>query len=96
MTTTCVTCEHFTMKPRTGEAQAHLTASDVAHAKVGMGRCAIETISLRWISPETIACAKHAAITDEKAAGRREWIKGRARLQHDSHSGARDYRAEDE
>lgn len=77
MTTTCVTCEHFTMKPRTGEAQAHLTASDVAHAKVGMGRCAIETISLRWISPDASACAKHVAISEEQAAARRAWMKGR-------------------
>lgn len=74
----CITCEHFTMKPRTGEAQAHLTASDVAHAKVGMGRCAIETIALRWISPGAPACEKHEAISEEQAAARREWIKGRA------------------
>lgn len=74
--TTCITCAHFTMKPRTGE-QAHLTARDVAHAKVGMGRCAIETISLRWISPEAPACAKHDPISKEQAGQRRDWISGR-------------------
>jgi hypothetical protein len=79
MTTTCITCEHFTLKPRAGEDQKHLTASDVAHARVGMGRCLKETLALRWIGAEARACDKHAAVTEEQAAQRREWIKGRVR-----------------
>lgn len=78
MTTTCITCEHFTMKPRAGEGQDHLTASDRAHAKVGMGRCVVDTISLRWIGPETVACDKYRAVSEEQAAQRRNWMKGRA------------------
>ena len=76
--THCITCERFTMKPRTGEGEAHLTASDRAHAKVGMGRCLNETISLRWISAQTPACNKREPVTEEQEAQRREWIKGRA------------------
>ncbi|MBF6987231.1 hypothetical protein [Cupriavidus sp. IK-TO18] len=77
MTTTCITCEHFTLKPRSGEGQAHLRASDIAHARVGMGRCLLETLALRWMSGETPACDKHKAVAEEQAAQRREWIKGR-------------------
>ncbi|NSX14983.1 hypothetical protein HTY52_12945 [Cupriavidus taiwanensis] len=77
MTITCINCEHFTLKPRTG-AQAHLTASDVAHARVGMGRCLKETMALRWTGADAQACDKHAAVSEEQAAQRREWIKGRA------------------
>ncbi|CAG2126867.1 hypothetical protein LMG31506_00212 [Cupriavidus yeoncheonensis] len=73
---TCITCQHFTLKPRAG-AQSHLTASDVAHARVGMGRCLKETLALRWIGAESSACDKHAPVSDKQAAQRREWIKGR-------------------
>ncbi|CAN7305000.1 hypothetical protein LJR296_001431 [Cupriavidus necator] len=77
MTTTCITCEHFTLKPRAGEGQEHLAASDRAHARVGMGRCLEEKLALRWIGGETAACDKHVPVTEEQAAQRREWIKGR-------------------
>lgn len=73
----CITCEHFTAKPRAGAGQDHLTASDRAHAKVGMGRCTQETLALRWIGAESPACEKHAPVSEEAAAQRREWIKGR-------------------
>lgn len=78
MTAQCITCEHFTLKPRTGEGKEHLAASDRAHARVGMGRCVKETLALRWISAEAAACEKHAPVSDEQADSRREWIKGRA------------------
>lgn len=77
MTQQCIACQHFTLKPRTDEGQAHLTASDVAHAKVGMGRCVIETISLRWISPEATACGQHKVVSEKQEAVRREWMRGR-------------------
>lgn len=79
MTTTCITCEHFTLKPRAGDGQEHLRASDIAHAKVGMGRCLKETITVRWISA-TSACERpddYLPVSEEQAAQRREWIKGR-------------------
>lgn len=79
MTVTCITCAHFTMKPRTGPAESHLTASDVVHAKVGMGRCKLETLTLRWTAAETeLECGKHVAVTEEQAAARREWIRSKA------------------
>jgi hypothetical protein len=73
----CITCDRFTMKPRTAEGEAHLTASDRAHARVGMGRCLNETLAMRWISAEAPACDKHEPVSKEKAAQRREWIRGR-------------------
>jgi len=73
----CITCDRFTMKPRTGEGEAHLTASDRAHARVGMGRCLNEALAMRWISGEAPACQKHEPVGEEKAAQRREWIKGK-------------------
>jgi hypothetical protein len=42
-----------------------------------MGRCLKETLALRWIGAEAPACEKHAPVTEEQAAQRREWIKGR-------------------
>ncbi|WP_454752089.1 hypothetical protein [Cupriavidus necator] len=79
MTTTCITCEHFTLKPRSGEGVEHLRASDIAHARVGMGRCTKEAITVRWISANS-ECERpddYAAVSEEQAAQRREWIKGR-------------------
>ncbi|WP_042886315.1 hypothetical protein [Cupriavidus necator] len=73
----CITCRHFTVKPRTAAGEAHLEASDRAHARVGMGRCLKEALTLRWIGAEVQACGKHAAVSEEQAAQRREWIKGR-------------------
>lgn len=78
MTTTCITCEHFTLKPRSGEGVEHLRASDLAHARVGMGRCLKETLTQRWQAAETDRkCDMHSPVSEEQAAQRREWIKGR-------------------
>ncbi|CAG2132350.1 hypothetical protein LMG26411_00602 [Cupriavidus numazuensis] len=77
MTTTCITCDRFTLKPRSGAGQEHLTASDRAHARVGMGRCLNESLALRWIGGESPACEKHVPVSEEQVAQRREWIKGR-------------------
>jgi hypothetical protein len=80
MTVSCISCQHFTLKPRACEGQEHLRASDLAHAKVGMGRCLKETITVRWISAKS-ECERpdeYAAVSEEQAAQRREWIKGRA------------------
>lgn len=78
MTTTCITCEHFTLKPRSGEEVEHLRASDLAHARVGMGRCLKETLTQRWQAAETDRqCDMHSPVSKEQAAQRREWIKGK-------------------
>lgn len=76
MTVRCITCQHFTMKPRKGTAAAHLTASDIAHARVGMGRCDKETLTLRWIAAgNELECDKHTPISEEQTAMRREWLR---------------------
>jgi len=78
MTVNCITCEHFTLKPRTGEEQELLRASDIAHARVGMGRCLKESLTQRWQAAETERhCDMHSPVPSEQAAQRREWIKGR-------------------
>jgi hypothetical protein len=74
----CITCEHFTLKPRTEPAVAHLRASDIAHARVGVGRCKKETLELRWQGAETeIECTAHEQVTEEQTAARREWIRSK-------------------
>ncbi|UIF90889.1 hypothetical protein KAF44_32390 [Cupriavidus necator] len=79
MTVTCISCQHFTLKPRTAEGEAHYRASDVAHARIGMGRCAKETLALHWEPAEQARnCDKHAPIAADQAAARRDWIRSNA------------------
>ncbi|WP_316153624.1 hypothetical protein [Cupriavidus sp. BIC8F] len=90
MSNQCITCQHFTLKPRTSAGEAHLEASDRAHARVGMGRCLEETLALRWIGAEARACDKHVAVSEEQAAQRRQWIGAR---EHDQTFRAQHQRA---
>lgn len=70
----CVRCTHFTLKPRDGE-QAHYAASDRAHARAGMGRCAHETLALRWEGAERMReCSKHEEADAKTYSARVRWL----------------------
>ena len=74
----CITCQHFTLKPRAGEDE-FLRQSDRDHARVGMGRCQKDELTRRWHPAESERqCDKHAAISEAQAAARRDWIRSKA------------------
>lgn len=72
----CVACENWTLKPRKDAADPRLAEEDLAHARIGWGRCLRDELSRRWHPGESERyCDRHIPIVEEKVAERREWIQ---------------------